>query len=139
MLRIAPDFFLDENEISFDYMRASGPGGQNVNKVSSAVQLRLDVRNSPSIPGEVKERLGVIARNRITNEGVLIIEAKQHRTQEQNRAEAMNRLVELLTRAARMPRERKPTKPSVESKKRRLEAKRRRGIVKRMRGEVEDY
>jgi ribosome-associated protein len=133
MIQITKDLAIDENELAFDFIRASGPGGQNVNKVSSAVQLRFDVEGSASLPEDVRSRLKRIAHNRINNEGVLIIEARQQRTQEQNRQEAVTRLVGLLRLAARKPRIRKKTQPTAESRRRRLEEKRRRGEIKRLR------
>ena len=133
MLRITPSIVLDERELQIDFVRASGPGGQNVNKVSSSVQLRFDVKNSPSLPEVVRARLMRIAGNRVTNEGVLVIEAKQFRTQEQNRQDAVERLVNLIRRATEKPKPRKRTRPTAESKRRRLESKRRRGEIKRLR------
>ncbi len=126
-------FAIGEDEIAFDFIRAAGPGGQNVNKVASAVQLRFDVRASPSLPEEVKARLIRLAGRRVTGEGVLIIEAKRYRSQEQNRAEALRRLSVLIQRAAQPPRPRRPTRPSAAARARRLEAKKRRSAVKRLR------
>ena len=136
MLEINESITIDENELQFDLVRASGPGGQNVNKVSTAVQLRFDVVNSPSLPDDVRNRLVRIAGNRMTNEGILIIEARQYRTQEQNRQDAIDRLVRLLRQAALKPKQRKQTRPTAEAKRRRLISKRRRSELKKMRGKV---
>lgn len=133
MLEITDRITVNEDEIQFDFIRSSGPGGQNVNKVSSGVQLRFDVTNSPSLPEDVRKRLMRQAHNRITQEGILILEAKQYRTQEQNRQAAVERLTELIRAAAKKPKIRKRTKPSKEANRKRLEAKRRRGKIKRLR------
>lgn len=133
MIEITPHFSLPENEVSFDFVRASGPGGQNVNKVASAVQLRFDVANSPSLSEAVKKRLARLAGSRMTREGVLVIEAKSHRTQEQNRGAAVERLAELIRRALEKPKKRKPTRPSKTAREKRLQEKKRRGELKRQR------
>ena len=122
-----------EEEIELRFVQASGPGGQNVNKVASAVQLRFDT-SSPSLPDGVRQRMMRIANKRIGKEGVLLIEAKRYRTQEQNRDDAIGKLVELIRRASIPPKVRRKTKPSAAAKHKRLEAKRRRGEVKRLRG-----
>jgi ribosome-associated protein len=132
------EIVIAESELEFDFVRASGPGGQNVNKVASAAQLRFDVVNSPSLPDEVRSRLLHLARNRITEDGILVIEAKRYRTQEQNRQDAIDRLVTLIRRATEKPKIRKKTKPTLESQRRRLEGKKRRGEVKRLRGSKPD-
>lgn len=133
MIEITPSFSLDENELSFDTIRASGPGGQNVNKVSSAVQLRYDITGSERLPAEVKQRLTKLAGSRVTGEGVLIIEARRFRTQEKNKADAIHRLVVLMQRAFVPPQPRKPTRPSATASAARVTAKRQRGILKRVR------
>lgn len=136
MIRITPQIALDEAEIQLQFVRASGPGGQNVNKVSSAVQLRFDVAHSPSLPDDVRERLMRLAGNRLTNEGEVVIEAQRFRTQERNRQDALGRLVELIRQAAVKPKPRVATKPTKASRLRRLESKQRRSSVKRGRGAV---
>jgi ribosome-associated protein len=133
MIEITKQIFIDESELQFEFIRASGPGGQNVNKVSSSVQLRFDVLNSRSLPNDVRERLQKLAGNRITSDGVLIIEAKQHRTQEQNRQAAIERLAELVRRAAVPPKPRRPTRPTAASQRRRLDTKRQHSEIKRLR------
>lgn len=124
---------IDESEIQEEFLRGSGPGGQNVNKVSTGVQLRFDVRGSPSLPEDVRQRLERLAGKRLTTEGVLVIEAKEHRTQQQNREEALVRLLELIRRAAERPKVRRKTQPTLASKQHRIETKRRRSEIKRSR------
>lgn len=136
MLPITPTIALDENEIQLEFIRASGPGGQHVNKAATAVQLRFDVRNSPSLPDDVRERLMRLAQGQITQEGMIIITARRFRSQERNRQDAINRLVELVREAAEKPKFRRKTKPTRASQHRRLEAKRRRGQIKRLRRPV---
>lgn len=132
-VQVTPDLSLDEAELDFQFIRASGPGGQNVNKVSSAVQLRFDARRSPSLPNDVAIRLQRLAGSKLTQEGVIVITANRFRTQEANRRDAIERLVEMIAKAAVRPVVRRPTKPTQASKKRRLESKTRRGAVKAMR------
>jgi ribosome-associated protein len=133
MIRITADIAIDESEISESFIRASGPGGQNVNKLATAVQLRFDVRHSPSLPDEVRARLEAIAGRRLTRDGVLVITAQRYRTQERNRDDALARLVELIRAATARPRPRRPTRPTFASKVRRLEGKKRRGGIKALR------
>jgi ribosome-associated protein len=132
-MQISASFFLPDSELSIDFVRASGPGGQNVNKVASAVQLRFDVRNSPSLTDEVKGRLIKLAGSKMTGAGVLLIEAKRYRTQEQNRADATLRLAALIQKALLRPKRRRPTRPSMASKAKRFDSKKQRGEIKRMR------
>lgn len=133
MIEITPTVQIDESELQYDFIRASGPGGQNVNKVASSVQLRFDVRNSPSLPADVKERLIKLAGSRVTEEGILIIEAKRYRTQEQNRLDATRRLIAWVQKALEKPKVRKPTRPSVTAKAARVGDKKKRGEIKRTR------
>lgn len=139
MIQITPRLFIEETELEERFFRAGGPGGQNVNKVSTAVQLRFDVRSSPSLPDYVRERAEKLAGRRLTNEGVIVITAQRYRTQERNREDAQARLVELLVQAAEVQAPRRATKPTRASKVRRVDAKVRRGGIKRLRsGPVED-
>jgi len=133
VIRVTSKIRLDENEVAFDFVRSSGPGGQNVNKVATAVQLRFDVGTSPSLPDEVRARLRNVARNRINADGILVIEARRHRSQVRNREDAMRRLVDLIRNATEKPMPRRKTRPSAASRERRLEEKRRRSRVKRKR------
>lgn len=135
MIAIPPNIELDEAELEFAFIRASGPGGQNVNKVATAVQMRFDARRSPSLPNDVSTRLQKLAGSRLTLDGVIVITANRHRTQERNRADALERLTALIAKAAEPPPPpRKKTRPSKAAKARRVDAKTRRGGVKAMRG-----
>src|SRR5947207_4669458 len=125
--------FLDDGEIEESFVRASGPGGQNVNKVSSAGQLRFDLSGSRSLPEKVRERLARLAGHRLTRDGVIVITAQRYRTQERNRQDALDRLVALIRRAAVPPTPRRPTRPSAAAKERRLQAKARRTATKERR------
>ena len=133
MIRVTDHIALDESELAESFIRASGPGGQNVNKLATAVQLRFDVRRSPSLTDEVRARLERLAGRRLTREGVLVITAQSHRTQERNRADALERLLELIRAAAVRPVPRRATKPTKASRVRRLESKKRRGGIKALR------
>lgn len=138
MLHVTPEITIREHELSERFVRASGPGGQNVNKLSTAVELRFDVRASPSLPDHVSIRLQHLAGRRLTKDGVLIIEAQTHRTQERNRADALNRLIALIREAAIVQKPRKKTKPSRAARAERVEHKVHRGKVKRLRGKKPD-
>ena len=132
-IRITPDISIDEREIEESFIRSSGPGGQNVNKLSTAVQLRFDVRRSPSLPNDVAIRLTRLAGKRMTKDGVLVLTAQNHRTQERNRAEALERLVALIQQAAVRPLKRVATKPTKASREKRLEGKKVRSNIKGLR------
>ena len=138
MIIITPTIALDESEIHQEFIRASGPGGQNVNKVAMAVQLRFDVSNTRSLPDEVRKRLILLAGGRINSDGILIIDARRFRTQEANRQDAIKRLAELIHKAAQEPKIRHKTRPTYASKMRRLETKYRRGRVKELRRSVSE-
>jgi ribosome-associated protein len=133
MIQITKKIFIDEGEIKEEFIRSSGPGGQNVNKVATAVQLRFDVANSPSLPVDVRDRLLRIAGKRATEEGILIIEARRYRSQEKNRKDALDRLIKLIAKATQKPKIRRETRPTYESIRRRLESKRRRSRIKKLR------
>jgi ribosome-associated protein len=129
-LPITPTLTIEDNELEERFVRASGPGGQNVNKVSTAVQLRFDAGRSPALTDEVRQRLRSLAGSRMTDEGVLVIDAREHRTQGQNREEARARLTDLIRRALVRPKRRRKTKPGAAAKERRLDTKKRRGETK---------
>jgi ribosome-associated protein len=136
-IKVGRSIVIPENEIGEHFVRASGPGGQNVNRVATAVQLRFDAARSPSLPEDVRRRLMRLAGKRLTRDGVLVIDARRYRTQDQNRKDALDRLAALIRKASEPPRPRKPTKPTRASRRRRLESKTRRGRLKRLRTPVE--
>ena len=135
---IAENLSLDANELEFSFLRASGPGGQNVNKVETAVQLRFDVRHSPSLAEDVKRRLENLAGSRLTQDGVLVISAQRFRSQERNREDALMRLGALIAKAMLRPKRRIATRPTLASKQRRRDAKEKRGAIKRLRSTPAD-
>jgi ribosome-associated protein len=135
MIRITNTISIDDSELEEQFIRSSGPGGQNVNKLATAVQLRFDVRGSPSLSDAVRARLEPLAGRRLTREGVLVITAQRHRTQERNRQDALDRLIELIRAAAVPPKPRCPTRPTAGSRERRLDSKKRRSGTKRLRTE----
>jgi len=138
MIEITRTIHLSDDEIEVQFIRSSGPGGQNVNKVATAAQLRFDAAGSPSLSAEVKQRLLKLAGNRATTEGVIVIDARRHRTQERNRQDALDRLIDLIKQAAVRPKPRRATRPTRASSRRRVDDKKKRGAVKRNRAR-KDY
>ena len=138
MIHVTEDFAIDESELEVKFVRSGGPGGQHVNKVATAVQLRFDAGGSPSLPEDVRRRVVELAGNRISYDGIVTIEANRFRSQKRNREDAVERLVELLRQAAEKPKERRATKPTRQATRRRLEAKRHRSTVKEKRRPVQD-
>ena len=136
MIQITHNIAIDEREIKEEFVRSSGPGGQNVNKVATAVKLRFDVVKSPTLPEDVRGRLLRLGGKKITEKGILVIDARRFRTQDRNRQDALKRLVALIEKASRKPKPRKKTRPTVASKRRRLEGKHQRSEIKRMRKTV---
>jgi len=139
MIRIGHAIVIGEEELEESFIRASGPGGQHVNKVSTAVQLRFDIRRAPGLPPDVRERLERLGGGRVTNDGVLILTARAHRSQERNRQAAREALIALVGRAAEAPRQRRPTKATYGSQLRRLSEKRRRANIKQARGTPDEH
>lgn len=138
MIQVTPSLVIPDSEISERFVRASGPGGQNVNKVATAVELRFDPAQSSALSGEVRDRLRVLAGSRMTGDGVIVIDARRHRTQAQNREDARERLAELVRQALVRPRRRRKTMPGKAAVERRIETKKRQSDRKRGRGRVSD-
>ena len=136
MIKINPSIYLDENELNFSFIKASGPGGQNVNKVATSAQLKFDVKNSSALSEEIKEKLVKIAGKKMTSKGILIIEAKRFRTQERNKDDALNRLINLIILASKVKKKRKKTKPTKASSEKRIDIKKQKSAKKQLRKRV---
>ena len=136
MIKINSNIFIDESELSFSFIKASGPGGQNVNKVATSAQLKFDVKNSSTLSDEIKEKLVKIAGKKMTSKGILIIEAKKFRTQERNKDDALNRLINLIILASKVKKKRKKTKPTKASSEKRIDIKKQKSAKKQLRKRV---